>query len=237
MVRSIAMPGDFDAEVIRTDFDRLALLSGDGWDHNSHYANSLLKYIPADCKSALEIGCGTGAFARLLAKRAERVLALDLSPKMIQIARERSQKYANIDYQVDNVLEWEFPVEQFDCVASIATLHHLPMEEMLAKMKSTLKVNGTLMVLDLFQGEGLPDVLRSALAVLVSTTLKLIKTGRVRPSRAEREAWAEHGQRDAYLTLSEVHGICADTLPGAQVRKHLLWRYSIVWKKAAKSPG
>ena len=231
------MPGDFDAGTIQADFDRLALLSRDGWDHNSHYGNFLLKHISQDCESALEIGCGAGAFARLMAKRAGRVLALDLSPQMIQIARERSREYANIDFRVANVLEWKFPAGQFDCVASIATLHHLPMEKMLTKMKSALKANGTLLVLDLFQGEGLPDVLRSALAVLVSTTLKLIKTGRVRPSRAEREAWAEHGQRDSYLTLSQVHKICEEVLPGAQVRKHLLWRYSIVWKKVAKSPG
>ncbi len=214
----------------------MALLSRDGWDHNSHYGDFLLKHIPKDCESALEIGCGTGAFARLMAKRAERVLALDLSPQMIRIARERSQEYTNIDFRVANVLEWEFPAEQFDCIASIATLHHLPMEEMLTKMKNALKANGTLLVLDLFQGEGLPDVLRSALAILVSTILKLIKTGRVRPSRAEREAWTEHGQRDSYLTLSQVRKICAELLPGAQVRKHLLWRYSIIWKKAAKSP-
>jgi len=231
------MPGDFDARIIQADFDRLALLSRDGWDHNSHYGDLLLKHIPKNCESALEIGCGKGAFARLMAKRAGRVLALDLSPRMIQIARERSREFANIDFRVANVLEWKFPTEQFDCVASIATLHHLPMEEMLTKMKSALKANGTLLVLDLFEGEGLPDVLRSALAVLVSTILKLIKTGRVRPSRAEREAWAEHSQRDVYLTLSQVCKICADVLPGAQVRKHLLWRYSIIWKKAAKSPG
>lgn len=231
------MSGDFDAGIIQTDFDRLALLSRDGWDHNSHYGDFLLKHIPQDCESALEIGCGTGAFARLMAKRAGRVLALDLSPQMIQIARKRSREYTNIDFRVANVLEWKFPAGQFDCAASIATLHHLPMEEMLTKMKSALKANGTLLVLDLFQGEGLPDVLRSTLAVPVSTTLKLIKTGLVRPSRAEREAWAEHGQRDVYLTMSQVRKICADVLPGAQVRKHLLWRYSIVWKKAANSPG
>ena len=229
------MPGDFDAGVIQADFDRLALFSKDGWDHNSHYGNLLLKHVPRDCESALEIGCGTGAFARLMAKRAGLVLALDLSPQMLQIAMERSQDYTNIDFRVANVLEWQFPAEQFDCIASIATLHHLPLEEMLTKMQSALKANGTLLVLDLFQGEGLPDVLRSALAVLVSATLKLIKTGRVRPSRAEQAAWAEHGQRDVYLTLSQVRKICADILPGAQVRKHLLWRYSIIWKKTAKS--
>jgi len=76
------MSGDFDAGIIQADFDRLALLSRDGWDHNSHYGDFLLKHIPQDCESALEIGCGAGAFARLMAKRAGRVLALDLSPQV-----------------------------------------------------------------------------------------------------------------------------------------------------------
>ena len=37
---------------------------------------------------------------------------------------------------------WEPLQGQFDCIASIATMHHLPMEEMLAKMRRVLKVNG-----------------------------------------------------------------------------------------------
>ena len=38
-----------DLDQVGLDFDRLALLSGDGWDHNSHYCHSLLKYVPPDC--------------------------------------------------------------------------------------------------------------------------------------------------------------------------------------------
>jgi hypothetical protein len=46
-----------------------------------------------------------------------------------------------------------------------------------------------------------------------------------------RAAWAEHEQYDSYLTLSEIRKACDEILPGALVRKHLLWRYSVVWKK------
>ena len=66
---------------IQTDFDRIALLSADdGWTQNNHYHNFLLRHVPAKCESALEIGCGTGAFSRRLAQHAQKVLALDLSP-------------------------------------------------------------------------------------------------------------------------------------------------------------
>ena len=65
---------------IQAEFDRIALHSNsDGWDHNNHYHDFLLKHVPSRCSEALEIGCGTGEFARLLAQRSERVLALDLS--------------------------------------------------------------------------------------------------------------------------------------------------------------
>ncbi|MDQ6661583.1 MAG: methyltransferase domain-containing protein, partial [Chloroflexota bacterium] len=213
------------------DFDRLALLPAENWNHNSHYHNFLLKYVPVSCKNALEIGCGTGAFARFLAERAQQVLALDLSSQMIKIARERSEQYQNIDFRVANVLEWEFPTEQFDCIVSIATLHHLPLEEMLTKMKSALKVDGTLIVLDVCQAEGLFDVLTSIFTFPANIVLQWIKNGQLRTPREVREAWNEHGQRDSYLTVSQVRQICAAVLPGAQVRKHLFWRYSIIWKK------
>ena len=72
---------------IREDFDRIALLPEVRWGHNSHYHDFLLKHIPLHCGNALEIGCGTGKFARLLAERSDHVLALDLSPNMIRIAR------------------------------------------------------------------------------------------------------------------------------------------------------
>jgi ubiquinone/menaquinone biosynthesis C-methylase UbiE len=184
---------------------------------------------------SLEIGCGAGAFSRLLAKRSESVLALDLSPRMIEIAKERSKDFSNVEYRVADAATREFPSEEFDCIASIATLHHLPMEMMLAKMRDALKAGGTLIVLDLVRAEGISDALANVVALPVNGALRLARTGRLRPPRQLREAWAEHYRTDSYLTISEARKICADLLPGARVRKHLLWRYSVVWNKPAKT--
>jgi SAM-dependent methyltransferase len=148
-----------------------------------------------------------------MAKSSERVLALDLSPNMIRIAKERSTLFPNIDFQVADIMEGELPVEKFDCIAAVATLHHLPMTEVLPKIKCALKVGGVLLILDLFQADGLFDTLTSALAVPVSMGLKLVRHGRVMTPRAVREAWADHGRHDSYLTLARVHEVCADMLP------------------------
>jgi ubiquinone/menaquinone biosynthesis C-methylase UbiE len=219
--------------VIRSEFDRIALLAGDeeGWTHNNHYHNFLLRHFPRPCRHALEVGCGTGAFSRLMAARSERVLALDLSPEMIRIAREHSLSFSNIDYNVADAVERELPAEEFDCIATIATLHHLPLALMLSKMERALKPNGVILILDLFQPEGIRDVLTNAMAMPVSVGFRLLKRGQLRPPAAVRAVWAEHAEHDRFPTLSEVRKLCARLLPGASVRKHLLWRYSVVWKK------
>src|SRR5215208_1740259 len=118
---------------VRDDFDRIALLSGEEWGHNNHYHGFLARHVPEPCRDALDIGCGTGAFSRLLAKSSERVLALDLSPTMIGLARERSAQFPNIAFEVADATARDLPAERFDCIATIAALHHLPAEEMLAK--------------------------------------------------------------------------------------------------------
>ena len=158
---------------VQADFDDLALLPAEEWDHNSHYHDFLLRHVPSPCSESLEIGCGTGAFSRLLAARSDRVLALDLSPNMIRIAEEQSAQYPNLDFRVADVM------------------------------------------------------------ALDSMGLRLFNERRLIASRKVRDAWARHGLNDSYLTLGQVHDVCNSLLPGAEVRRHLFWRYSVVWKKAA----
>jgi SAM-dependent methyltransferase len=126
---------------------------------------------------------------------------------------------------------FDLPPAGFDCVASIATLHHLPLEEFLLKMKKALKPGGILLVLDLFQPQGVSDALLNFPAFGVSVTLRLIHHRRLRPSREARAAWAEHELHDIYPTMREIRKLCERVLPGARIRKHLLWRYSIIWQK------
>jgi ubiquinone/menaquinone biosynthesis C-methylase UbiE len=225
---------------IQADFDRIALAtlaSEDGAAHNDHYHNFLLQHLPRNCGHALEIGCGTGAFSRRLAERSERVSAIDLSPEMIRIARERSAQFPSIEFQLADVCERPLPDEHFDCIASIATLHHLPLAEMLLKMKAALKPGGVLLILDLFEPAGLVDSLSNFVALPVSMGLRFKHYGRLRQRPEVRAAWKAHEHHDLYPTMSEVHTLCASLLPGAKIRKHLLWRYSIIWQKPGPHAG
>jgi len=175
-----------------------------------------------------------GQFSRRLAQRSQRVLALDLSPEMIRIARERSTGYWNIDFELADVMTRDFGEERFDCIASIATLHHLPATKILNLSKRLLRPGGLLLVVDLVQPEGLIDNLANLVALPLSVSNYFLHTGRLRPRREVRAAWDEHAKHDSYLTIAEVTKLCAEILPGAAVKKHLRWRYSIVWQKAAE---
>ena len=223
---------------IEKDFDRLALLDDGGWTHNNHYHDFLLRQVPLNCVKALEIGCGTGAFSRQLAERSQQVIALDLSPEMIRVACARSARFQNLEYRCADVMTCDLLDESFDCVATIATLHHLPLSEALLKLKESVKPGGVLLVVDLFEPErsllkfaGLRDGALGIAAMGVSGSLRLIHNGRLSPLKEVRAAWEEHGKSDRYPTMSEVRALCAEILPGGKVQQHLLWRYSIVWRK------
>ena len=216
---------------VEADFDRLALLDDEGWTSNNHYHNSLLKHVPANCENALEIGCGTGAFARLLAKRCRRVVALDLSPEMIRVARSRSTEFNNLEFQLADAMQWNFPHSHFDFVCSIATLHHLEQRELLIKIRDSLKPNGVLVILDLVESDSLVERMCDVVGYGVSGGLRLLHNGRLQPPTAVRKAWEQHGKHDHYLTVRQVRALADEILPGANVRRCLLWRYLLVYKK------
>lgn len=224
---------------IQKDFDRLAALDSEGWTHNNHYHKFLLQHLPSACRHALEVGCGTGAFARQLAERAEHVTAIDLSPEMVRIARTHSKRFPNIDYQLADVSEYDFPANHFDCIATVATLHHLPLRAVLIKLEQALKPGGTLLVLDLFEPErnlltfaGGRDAFMNFAAMAASLSLRLVHNGRLRPPREVRAAWEEHGKHDSYPTMKDVRALCTELFPGARIKQHLFWRYSIMWRKS-----
>jgi ubiquinone/menaquinone biosynthesis C-methylase UbiE len=216
---------------IEADFDRLALLDDEGWTTNNHYHSFLIKHVPQNCENALEIGCGTGAFARLLSKRCKRVIALDLSPEMIRVARSRSTQFENIEFQLADAMTWDFPESEFDYVCSIATLHHLQQRELFLKIKDALKPGGVLVILDLVESNSLVERMVDVMALGVSGGLRLIHNGRLKPPAEVRKAWEQHGKHDSYSTASDMRTLSDQILRGAIVRRHLFWRYSLVYQK------
>lgn len=227
------MPGDrkaYDPDQIRKDFDRISALPAHESDGNAAYHRYLLRHVPVRCNRALDAGCGTGTFTRLLADRASRVDAIDLSPGMIAAARRNTAGRSNVRFEVADLLETPFDADRYDVVATLATLHHVPLEPALERLAAALRPGGTLLVLDLLDTAGLEELPRNGLAWLVSRAQRLAQGRPFVPADAERE-WREHGRRDRYDTWTEIGRTYRRVLPGTRLKRHLLWRYSAVWRK------
>jgi cyclopropane fatty-acyl-phospholipid synthase-like methyltransferase len=78
--------------------------------------------------SVLEIGTGTGHFARTAARAGCTVTALDVSAVMLEYAasRARTENLTTIDFRHAGFLTFVCPPASFDAAVSVAVLHHLP---------------------------------------------------------------------------------------------------------------
>ena len=210
------------------DFGRIAALPESRWDHNCHYHRWLLRQLGRG-ERALEVGCGRGRFCVELSRRFESVTGLDITPAMIEEAQRRCAGMGRIRLETADFGAWQAGGVRFDAIACIATLHHLPLEESLEKMKALLAPGGRIAILDLYRQQG-AGLLLNVLVFPLNLVLQIFKTGRLRPPAAVRAAWREHGRTDRYSTVAELRAAAARVLPGARVRAHLLWRCSLVWR-------
>lgn len=86
------------------------------------------KLIPFDklkCRDVLEIGCGTGAHARLIAESGAKLVAIDLTPKSIDLTRQRLQLWGyDAEVRLMDAESMDFSDDSFDIVWSWGVIHH-----------------------------------------------------------------------------------------------------------------
>jgi len=79
----------------------------------------------------LDVGCGPGKWTETFAKMGCTVTAIDISSKMIELARKRMQKgkLENVNFHLMNVSELNFPDNAYDMVNCVTVLQHIFDEE------------------------------------------------------------------------------------------------------------
>lgn len=139
----------------RAYFDELAgrfgkdYVPGRSW---KALAEALIKVL--NYQVVADLGAGEGTLAQLLAQRAEKVIAVDLSPKMVEFGQDLAAQngLANLEYRIGDIEDPPIENATLDLAVLSQALHHAehPQRALDAAFR-ILKPGGRLIVLDLLQ--------------------------------------------------------------------------------------
>jgi len=201
----------------------------DYWNHNVHYQPLILAAVPLDCGSALDVGCGDGLLACRLASRCRDVTGVDRDSRMVQLARGRARDLRNVAFLDAEFPAFPFDDASFDFIVSDTAIHHMNFEAALMAMSRLLRPGGQLAIVGLARSAAPADWLYDAAGMPVNVAYGLAHAA-LRAAHREGSG-PGHPIKEPTMTWDEVRAGALRLLPGAQYRRHLLWRYSLLWRK------
>jgi SAM-dependent methyltransferase len=182
----------------------------------------ILAEIPGGCDRALDVGCGEGMLVRQLASRIPRVLGIDQDAASIELARRQSPG-EHVEFILGDFLAYPLPAASFGMITCVAALHHMDAATALARMRDLLAPGGVLVINGVARNE-MRDLPREPPAIVANLGY-----------RARYGYW-QHPSPVVWPpahTYRQIRGLAAAALPGVRYRRHLLWRYSLVWSRPA----
>jgi SAM-dependent methyltransferase len=207
--------GSFDH--MAEHFDRFAELVGGGLDE---YLASVLPEEGGN--RAVDLGCGTGRHAALLAGRYRQVLAVDISAPMLQVAKAR-RCLPNVTYQERDLCDVRRDADgTFDLVLSAYALHHLDdLDQALSQIRELTAPGGRVVLID--NVAATPQVPRRWFIGEAARTLAADVLRRRRPPGEAWElfrlnidpGWLDHLTTDRFLNPTQFAQRYGAVFPGA----------------------
>lgn len=196
------------------------------FNHNHRYHPLLVRQVPPNAKRALDVGCGSGRFARGLAARGLLVEGVDEHGPMIDAARALG---GDVEYRHADVTEVDLPDGGYDFISCLASLHHMPFETV-TKLRAALAPGGVLAVLGLARPSAPQDWLKWAvLCPPVNLAARAIVAAADRLNGGA-DPVAGPPIREDWASMAEIRRDSARLLPGRTVRPLLFWRYLLVYR-------
>lgn len=158
----------------------------------------------------LEFGCGTGSTAILLAPQVAFIQAIDYSPRMLEIAREKARAagVGKLQFAQSTLVELDSPAASWDVILGMNILHLLPdRAQTLARAHQLLKPGGvfissTFCIADAsWQMRVLAPLLRALplLPMVASLTLGQLKSEMEAAGFAIEACWQPGANKAAFI--------------------------------------
>ena len=102
------------------------------------------------CRTAADLGCGTGAVPAAMPQMADTVIGVDGSPRMLELARRRLAEYGErISLRIGDLAHLPLADGEADFVSLNLVLHHLAdPQEALREVRRIISLGGTLVLTD-----------------------------------------------------------------------------------------
>jgi SAM-dependent methyltransferase len=204
------------------------------WTASSYYYDWLLRQVPRGAETALDVGCGRGAFATRLAKRGLKVDALDVDERILALARSQARERVRWilgDFFAEPVA---LRAQGYDVVVSVASLHQQPIARALDRLRSSVCPGGQLLIVGLYRADSWRDTAWSLAALPLHLARGLLDA---LLGRTARRADPEVQTIAPVDTLAEIRYASARLLPRSRVRRRLFWRYTLEWQAPAPLTG
>lgn len=144
--------------------DRTVVAAYDEWhrrfrDVDGENAATLARLDVKSGQVVADFGCGTGAFARAVARRCGTVYAIDVSAAMLDFVQWKAQEegLANVVCRAGGFLSYVHDGPPFDVIHTSMALHHLPdfwKQKALDRLGGWLRPGGKFHLMDVvFQPE------------------------------------------------------------------------------------
>ena len=133
---------------VRRSYDRIAKKYHEGRKTGWKMVYNEFNEVPATLsllekikgKKVLDLGCGTGIYTKILKRKGAKVQAIDISPKMIEIAK---QYVRGVDFKIGTVYNLPYKSGSFDIVLASLVVHYFAnLDAAFEEVRRVLKKGG-----------------------------------------------------------------------------------------------
>ncbi|WP_306319361.1 MULTISPECIES: bifunctional 2-polyprenyl-6-hydroxyphenol methylase/3-demethylubiquinol 3-O-methyltransferase UbiG [unclassified Streptomyces] len=165
------------------------------------WAARLAEWLPEEAGDVVDLGCGTGSLALLVAQRGHRVTGVDSAPRMLELARRKLAGWRDAEFLLGDAAQPPVEAGAYDVVLARHVLWALPdTEAVLRRWVSLVRPGGRLVLVEGVWGEVSPAGIAGAW--LTEALAPLVAEVRHEPLSGDARLWGREVRDERYAVVA-----------------------------------